>query len=187
MNQTPSTHKLIHTRHVTCNAYLRDDGLIDIVGEMRDISPDGTNMLFKRVAAGGRIHYMRVVMTIGTDMLIRAVEARTLDAPTQHCPEIESAYAALAGLEVGPGFTAGIKARVGGVKGCTHLTELLGPMATTAFQACYALQRSDPQWWKSLEGDAPMPQPRVVGTCHTYRTEGEATRVIWPVHRRKAG
>jgi hypothetical protein len=185
MNPATPERKLIHTRHVECRAYLREDGLVEVEGEMRDVSPDGTDLFFKQVAADGLIHRMRIVMTVGSDMVIRAVAAKTIDAPTPYCPAIESAYAALAGLEIGVGFTLGLKSRVGGIKGCTHLTELLAPMATTAFQAFFAMQRSDPARWKRLRGDGPLPRPRVADTCHAYRMDGEALAIFWPKHRRQ--
>jgi hypothetical protein len=184
MNPATPERKLIHTRHVECRAYLREDGLVEVEGEMRDVSPDGTDLFFKQVAADGLIHRMRIVMTVGSDMVIRSVAAKTVDAPTPYCPAIESAYAALAGLEIGVGFTLGLKSRVGGVKGCTHLTELLAPMATTAFQAFFAMQRTDPERWKRLRGDGPLPRPRVADTCHAYRMDGEALAIFWPKHRR---
>ncbi len=184
MNQEDDERKLIHTRRVECNAYQRRDGLIEVEGEIRDISPDGTQLRYKQVEAGGLIHHMRIVMTVGEDLVIRSVKADTLAAPTPDCPEIASAYASLAGLKIGGGFSLELKKRVGDVKGCTHLTELFGPLATTAFQAVFALQRTRPGRHKHLEGDGPVPRPLVAGTCYPYRLDGKILEVIWPKHRR---
>ncbi len=183
---TPIGRKPIHTRHVICDAFLREDGLIDVEGEMRDIAPDGTDLYFRQVAPGGPIHHMRIVMTVGTDLVIHSVRAQTHEAPSHHCREIEKAYDSLAGLEIGLGFMLGLKARVGGVKGCTHLTEMLGPMATTAIQARLGMERHDQTWRKwRFESDEPMPRPRLVDSCHTYREDGEAIQILWPPNRRQ--
>lgn len=74
--------------------------------------------------------------------------------------------------------------RLGGARGCTHLTELLGPLATTAMQTIMSMQRETTPWHARLEGDAPIPRPWVLGTCHAYRLDGEAAKVIWPIDRR---
>ena len=38
--QHPHARRLVHTREIICNGYLRDDGLIDVESTMRDISPE---------------------------------------------------------------------------------------------------------------------------------------------------
>ncbi len=50
MTTAPTIHRRpLHTRTITCTGFLRDDGLIDIEGEMQDITPTGTDLLFKMV------------------------------------------------------------------------------------------------------------------------------------------
>lgn len=179
------TRTLLHTRHVTCTAYLREDGLLDVEGEMRDITPVDADMLFRVVPADGEIHDMHITMTLDRELVIQQVTARTHAGPTPYCAQIESAYAALAGLRIGPGFMPRIKARVGGASGCTHLTELFGPMATTAYQAHFALLRKHDNLRERLVSDRPLPRPSLINSCHTYRLDGEAIKVIWPEDRRQ--
>ncbi|CAG9175154.1 DUF2889 domain-containing protein [Cupriavidus pinatubonensis] len=177
--------KPVHTRHITCNGYLRDDGLLDVEAELKDTSPDGTDLLFKIVPPGGVIHHMRVTVTVSIDdMVIRDVCARTLTGPTDFCREIESAYDALKGLTLRRGFRQAVKARVGGVGGCTHLTELLGPLATTAIQSGFAVGRALRNGRRPADEQGPMQKPAVIGTCHTYRPESVVVDVLWPPHRR---
>jgi len=185
MTTAPTTNRRpLHTRTVTCTGFLRDDGLIDLEGEMQDITPTGTDLLFKTVPPGGAIHHMRLTMTIDRDMVIHDVVARIQAGPTQYCPEIESAYAALKGLQIRGGFRQQAKAIVGGVKGCTHLTELLGPMATTAMQSTMAIMRAERNGRRPMDGDGPMPRPALIGSCHTYRMGSPAVDYLWPVRRR---
>ena len=81
------------------------------------------------------------------------------------CPAITPNFASLAGLKIGPGWMRGVKERVGGVKGCTHLVELLGPMATVAFQTMTVLRRGRP-----IDPDQP---PALLNTCHAYAADSE--------------
>jgi hypothetical protein len=125
-----------------------------------------------------------VSVTVDMDLVIRDITARMLAGPSDVCPEIEPAYGALKGVALRAGFRQAVKARVGGVKGCTHITDLLGPMATTAVQSRFSLDRAERNGRLPAEDGGPMPRPALVGTCHTYRIDSPAVAVLWPPHRR---
>ena len=180
----PITRELMHTRQITCQGYARSDGLYDIEARLQDITPLDTDMLFKQLRGGESIHDMRIVMTIGADLVIHDIEARMEATPTVHCPEIAPSYAALKGLSIGPGFKRKARELVGDVKGCTHVTELLGSLATTAMQTIFSVRRKAGLHWRALEGTGPLPKPALIGTCHAYRPDGETVKVMWPLHRR---
>lgn len=192
MNQTTQAipdRTLVHTRQITCDAYTRSDGLYEIEGRMVDTKTHAAVMCFKTIESGTPFHDMIIVMTVDRELVIRDIEARTQAAPTPYCTEINANYRKLVGVRIGPGFKAEVKARVGGVKGCTHLTDLLGPMATTAVQASLADTQTQARVNVLTASAKLLPKPWVVGTCHTYRMEGDAVKVIWPEGRRmpKAG
>lgn len=173
----------IHHRAVHCTGYVRDDGLIDIEGEMRDITPTGTRLLMSTLPPGAAIHHMCITLTVDRQLYVHDVVARIHASPTHFCTEIETAYAALKGLRIGNGFRQRVRERVGGVAGCTHMTELLGPLATTAFQCVYALLRAE-QGSPVPPGNGPLPRPTVADTCHNYRSGGQALEILWPRSRR---
>ena len=181
---TPPKRSLVHTRQVTCNGYACSDGTLQVEALMQDITANGTDLYFKRLDAGEVIHGMRLTVTLDAELVIQDVVAAMDDTPTPWCGEAQSAYAVLKGLKIAPGFTRQVKARVGGTKGCTHLTELLGPLATTAMQTWFALRRDSGGLRAQHAGDGPIAKPHVVGTCQAYRADGPALEVIWPVHRR---
>jgi hypothetical protein len=174
--------RLVHTREIVCNGYARDDGLYDIEAHMVDTKGHHSNLLFKEVPIGGAIHNMRLTITVDERLVIHAARAQSLDAPTRWCAEVESAYARLAGIEIGSGFMREVKARLGGTRGCTHLSELLGPMATTAFQTIMGL-KNDPT--RAVGGmvdtnGASHHTPRLplLDTCHAWRADGEVVRIV---------
>ncbi|RZL91510.1 MAG: DUF2889 domain-containing protein [Variovorax sp.] len=183
---THPPRRLLHTREIACRGYVRDDGMFDIEGAMKDLSAEGTDMYFKKLDAGGSIHAMRITMTVDADLVIRRLRVHTDAAPTPFCADSNPGYAALEGVKIGPGFTAKARALVGGTKGCTHLTELLGPLATTALQTVFALRRETAPLRAAHDGAGPLPKPSLAGTCQAYRSDGEAIRIIWPPHRRMA-
>lgn len=181
---TPAWRKPLHYRHIATSGFARSDGLFDIEGQLQDISPDGTDLIFKTVPPGTPIHDMRIVLTVDRDLVIQAATARIENGPTKFCPEIETAYAALRGMRIGPGFKREVKARLGGVQGCTHLTELVSVLATTAMQTLFAMQRTERGSRRPADGQSRMPRPSLVDSCHTHRIDGEAVKVLWPEHRR---
>ena len=178
--------RLLHTREVVCHGYRRADGLYDIEGRLRDLSVEGTWMIFHGLEAGEAIHDMRLVLTIDTDLVIHRAEAFMDSTATPYCGPAAEVYGRLAGLKIGPGFRQAAKARVGGVIGCTHLTELLGPMGTTAMQTMFSELREAKRQRGGAFPEGPLPRPVVIDTCRAYRADSPATERIWPMERRTA-
>src|SRR5215470_365072 len=138
----PAPREHLHTRQVECRGYLRADGLWDVEGHMTDVKTysfpsdeRGT------VEAGTPVHDMWIRITLDDDLVIRAIEAVTDGSPYRMCPAITPNFQRLVGLAIKPGFLPKVKQLLGGVEGCTHLVELMGPIATTAFQTFTARYR----------------------------------------------
>ena len=71
-----------------------------------------------------------------------------------------------------------MRARVGGVQGCTHLVELVDPIATTAFQTMTARRRHrEPEEHARTEEPE---RPRFLGTCHALASDSPAVKEQWP-------
>lgn len=174
----PREHK--HARVVECNGYRRADGLWDIEGHITDRKTYGfTSEHRGEVAAGTPVHEMWLRLTVDDTLTVRAVEAITDYAPfPTTCPHIAPAYDKIIGLKIGPGWTKAIKERMGGINGCTHLTELLGPVATTAFQTIYPILSREAQD-KTAASDAPRKFP-LLNTCHGFRSDGEIIKKVAP-------
>ncbi|MDN7139807.1 DUF2889 domain-containing protein [Pseudomonas sp. JQ170] len=170
--------RLLHTRKVVCSGYEREDGLFDIEGCLLDTKGIATQFVYNTVPADGVLHYMRITMTLDLNMEIRQLTAVTEKAPTPVCGQVNRAYAALVGLRIGPGFKQRVAERVGGLKGCTHLTEMLGPMATTAIQTLAPVMQKRLRERAATDPDFKMPDHWVIGTCHAYHPDGDAARRV---------
>lgn len=178
-NATASApRKVAHVRQIVCTGYAREDGLYDIEARMTDTKGHDSALLFKDVPTGGAIHDMWLTITIDANLVIRAAHARTDTAPTRWCAQINEAYAKLAGVTIGNGFMKEVKARLGGTRGCTHLTELLGPMATTAFQTLMGLQQDAHTRLADTARGKRAPLLPMLDTCHAWRADGEVVQVL---------
>lgn len=176
MPLSPSVaREAIHHRHVHCTGYRREDGLWDIEGHLVDTKTYGFPNAFRgQVEAGDPIHQMWLRLTVDDTLLIRAAEAATEHSPYEICPAITPDFAQLAGLKIGLGFRQAVNQRLGGIHGCTHLVELIWPVATTAFQTIFPwLNRGKPR-------DEMRERPRHLDTCHALATDGPVVKQFYP-------
>ncbi len=95
---------------------------------------------------GEPIHEMWLRITVDRDLVIVDAEASTDAMPyVGECDQVEPAYRQLIGLSIRPGYTQKLKELLGGVRGCTHITELAASLATAAFQTLAGQRTQDPE------------------------------------------
>ncbi len=163
----------IHSRDIELKGYHRADGLWDIEAHMRDTKTyDFPNRDRGEIRAGEAIHDMWLRITLDDQYRIRDIEAVTDSGPFHICGDIAPAYRKLIGLTLGPGWRREARQRIGGVHGCTHLYELLGPAATVAYQT---MVRATTQ--KARDPNSP---PRHLDTCHALDRNGPIVKAHYP-------
>lgn len=168
----PAARQLLHTRRITAEGYQRTDGLYDLEAHLIDTktydrhSPAGVR------AAGEPIHEMRLRITIDTSMHIVGAEACFDAVPyEQVCETIAPEYGKLVGLRIAPGFNAEVKTRLGGRRGCTHVTDLISILATLAFQTMANQKAREEQATK---------RPFQFDRCHALATDGPVVARYYP-------
>lgn len=176
--------ELLHIRSIDLRGYQRDDGLFDIEAHLEDTKSYGfDNHDRGRIEAGEALHGMWVRLTVDENLHIHSCEAVSDFTPYSMCPEAAPNFASLAGLTIGPGFNKAVHERVGGVKGCTHLRELLAQMATVAFQTIGPVK-----WRRAREareralaaGDPNPPKTRTlpINSCHAYAADSPLVKLL---------
>lgn len=182
--------KKIHTRDIRCEAFQREDGLWDIEGHISDVK---TYSFANRdrggeIKAGEPLHGMILRLTIDESYMIQYSEAVTDYSPFNVCPEIASNYAKLVGVKIGTGWRKEVHRRVGGVAGCTHLTDLLAPMATTAMQAMNSGSRKDKNADSSPEDPSikAAKQAKIINRCYALSESGEIAKEFFPENYKPA-
>lgn len=183
----PVQRELLHLRDIALKGYERADGNIDIEAHLVDTKTYGFPSEHRgQVSAGEPIHGMWVRMTIDMDMNVLACEASSDFTPYAICPGAAPNFAALAGLKIGPGFNRAVHERVGGIKGCTHLREVLAQMATVAFQTLYPVRARKEREARAAHGASGEPpaspgkRPALLGTCHAYAPNSPVVKKRWP-------
>jgi hypothetical protein len=121
-------------------------------------------------------------LTVDDRLVIHAVEAATDQSPFAVCPAVVPKFQVLQGLRIHPGFHKQVRDLLGGVQGCTHLVELLGPVATTAYQTIFPYRERqrlrDPK--ASAPAATPRRKPRLIDSCHAFASDGEVVKRYWP-------
>jgi hypothetical protein len=72
---------------------------------------------------------------------------------------------------------------LGGVQGCTHLVDLLGPLATTAYQTVFPYRAREYEERVARGEIAPRSlsrRPKLVDSCHAFASDGEVVKRYWP-------
>ncbi len=172
---TKPERELQHTRQIICQGFKRSDGLWDIEASLSDTKTyPFTNMDRGEIKAGEPIHLMHLRLAVDLDLTIHEVESQMQETPFHFCKTANQSMASLVGLKIGPGWLREVRQRIGGTKGCTHLLELLGPLATTAFQTTFAA--------KSKKDDSTNNQntPALLNSCHAFASDGPVVKVRWP-------
>ena len=134
----PKDRSPAHRRTITLDGYARDDGAYDIEAELIDTKAHSfPSRAHGEIKKGEALHHMHVRVTVTEEMEIIAAEAVTIQGPYHECPQGANAIANLVGETIRPGWKKVVTRAIGGVQGCTHITELMGPVATVAFQTIY--------------------------------------------------
>lgn len=179
----PAPREPIHTRRIECRGFRRSDGLWDIEGHMTDVKSYAfVNPEKHEVKPGEPVHDMWLRLTVDDTLTIQAIEAVTDSSPFRICPDITPNFQRLIGLRLDSGYRRRAGELVGGAQGCTHLVELLGPMATTAFQTIAPILHRERAERDAAAGktEDPAQRPKLLDTCHAFASDSPVVKRRWP-------
>jgi hypothetical protein len=170
---------LKHTRTIQIEAFARDDGLWDLDARITDYKPRDITLASGVRPNGSALHDLSLRITIDLQLTIVDVEASSDAVPYPgYCEVITPDYKKLIGLNLLRQFRQGVKERMAGVHGCTHLTEMAQILPTAAVQA-FAGDVIDTRDGATDHGQQAQ-QPFQLDRCHALRTDGPAVVQYYP-------
>lgn len=170
-----ATRRLLHRRAFDVQVFARDDGLFDVEANLTDTKTHDVPLAGELRKAGDPIHEMRLRLTVDAMLTITAATSETLWMPyTGACGAHGDAYGRLIGLNLMKGFRQGVQERLGGTRGCTHLTELCQVLPTAVIQAMAGSVID------TREGDGDGNPPFQLDRCHALRRDGETVAKFYP-------
>jgi hypothetical protein len=173
--RSAATRRLRHRRQIDVQVFARDDGLWDVDARLADVKTVDAELPSGRRAAGDPIHDLLLRLVVDRELTIVDAGAESIAVPyAGACDEHGDAYGRLAGLNLMHGFRQALRERVGGVLGCTHVTELAQVLPTAVVQA-FAGDVID------TRGDAAdAARPFQIDRCHALRSDGPTVLRHYP-------
>jgi hypothetical protein len=163
----------LHARELRYEGFKRDDGAYEIEARITDVK-DLDYTLASGVRRGGHpVHDMSVRVTFDPDFVITQVEACSDWVPYPGgCDTIGPRYQRMVGLSLIQGFRNALRERLGGIEGCTHITELLGGLPTAAIQ----MRAGEVRDTDGAHGNRPFQLDR----CHALVSTSDTVRRYYP-------
>ncbi len=169
-------HRMLkHRRTIDVQVFSRGDGHWEVDAVLTDVKTRDIPLHAGVRPAGTPLHEMllRLVIDEKLNVLEAGSETRWMPYPGS-CGEHGDAYAQLVGLNLMQGFRHAVRERLGGVLGCTHLTELSQVLPTAVIQA-FAGEVID-----TRNGDDSGRPPFQIDRCHALRSGGPIVRTYHP-------
>ncbi len=173
----PAPRRHLHDRRITYRGYLRDDGLWDIEGELRDSKPFPIPLGHRgQLAKDEAIHNMLLRITIDDEMVIHDIAAAMPHTPYLECRPAIDAMRRVIGLQMGSGWKRQIEGAIGGLAGCTHVRELLAGAATAAYQTVYPYRSHN----SAVPSDQVTERPKHLNQCTAWDLNGAVVMRYFP-------
>ncbi|KVP20427.1 hypothetical protein WJ86_23870 [Burkholderia multivorans] len=171
----------LHTRQITFEGFRRSDGLFEIEGYLTDRKPhDFAPPSSPRVVpANEPIHDLGLRVVFDLDMIVHEVETFIRAYPYRECPGGGATLQALVGLRIGAGWSGEIRKRLPPGDTCTHLREILIPLATAAIQTVNPLRSQT-----LLDATDASGKPLKIDSCFAYGASRELVLQRWPAFHR---
>jgi len=166
----------LHVRRIEFRGYRRPDGLYEIDGHIVDAKTSPIRLEGRQIdlPAGSPIHDMWLRLVVDEDLVVRDIVAVTDASPYAVCAEATAAMAVIVGEQIKAGWSNMVKSKLGGAVGCTHLMELLIPLATAAYQTLVGVRNSRPDVVDRLG------RPVKIDSCYAYASQRDVVRRRWP-------
>ena len=172
--------KLLHNRNISLKGYIRDDELFEVEAELIDTKNyDFYNHDRGIIKTNEPIHQMKIKLVLDDNLYVIDAEAKTENSPYYICKNANSNFRKIIGLQIKSGWKRQITKLIGGINGCTHITELLSSVATAAFQTIYPYKSKQKKENKTTLYQN-QEKPLLLGTCHAFNPKSEVVKRLWP-------
>ncbi len=185
------TRSLQHRRNIDVELFSRGDGLWEVDARLTDVKTRDVKLANGTRPAGEPIHDLLLRLVIDERFNILEAGSQSWAVPYPGRCDVfadgagdpagksadESAgdaYRNLVGLNLMQGFRQAVRHRLGGLRGCTHLSELSQTLPTAVVQAFAGFVID-------TRGDGEgSERPFQIDRCHALRADGAVVREHYP-------
>ena len=175
LSKPPAERRLLHRRAIDVQVFARDDGLFDVEASLQDTKPRDFPVAGGMRSANEPLHEMRLLLCIDAKANVLEARSETHWMPYPGaCDQHGEAYGRLVGLNLLKGFRQGVKERLSGTRGCTHISELCQSLPTAVIQAFVGVVID-------VRDETPDGAPPFqIDRCHALRRDGEPVKTYFP-------
>jgi hypothetical protein len=168
----------VHERRLELRTYPLEDDRLIVEGWLRDERLVPGYHWDGRPNPSGVVHWMCVRLLVGGwPLSILEVEAEMPSVPHELCPTTLEAVKKIVGLSIVTGYSEQVRKRLGGIKGCTHLTHLIVTMGPAALHG---------YWTQSSRERRPVPRlleefpglDAVINSCQLWKEDGPLVKML---------
>jgi Protein of unknown function (DUF2889) len=172
----------IHHRQIDIRFFRRSDGLFEVEGRLLDRKTQPFRRLLhdRDTPPGTPLHDILVRLIIDESLLVHDASATLAASPFDLCRGAANTLAPLKGLRIGAGWNKRVRELLGGAASCTHIVEILGPMATTVYQGLA------PQRLARMAQQGNDEHKSKIDSCYSYGRDREVVARLWPKLHKKA-
>jgi hypothetical protein len=166
----------LHHRRLDVRFFRRSDGLYEVEGRLVDSKSEPFRRLLQDcdTPPGVPLHDITVRLVVDESFLVHEASASYAAAPFALCRQAAATLEPLKGLRIGAGWNKRVRELLGGAASCTHIMELMGPMATTVHQG-FAPQRV-----ARMVAPGNDEHTSKIDSCYAYGRDREVVARLWP-------
>ncbi len=167
-----TTTQKLHKRSIELTSFALDREKVLVEGTLMDRRFVPVYDIGGEVRNEGMVHHMKIRLLVkGIPPEILDVEAEMKTYPHPECPTTLDSIKQIKGMKLRGGFSEKVRAVMGGVKGCAHLTHLLISMAQEIFAGTMTHRLREP-WPKPKDISEIKGLEYLVNSCKVWRKDG---------------
>ncbi len=168
----------VHERRMEFRSYAVENDRLILEGWLKDDRFVQRYQMDGSISPPGKVHRICVRLLLGGwPLSILDAEAEMPVVPHDECPVAQDTVKEIIGLTITHGYGDRVIERLGGVKGCAHMVQLIIAMGNPALQGYWSQMLQQPiQLPDSLED---MPELKyVIESCMLWKKDGPMIRKI---------
>jgi hypothetical protein len=168
----------VHERRLDFRTYPLENDRLIVEGWLRDEQLVPGYHWNGKPRPTGVVHWMCVRLLVGGwPVTILEAEAEMPDIPHELCPTTLESVKRIVGLAIVSGYSEEVHRRLGGVRGCAHLTHLIVTMGPAALHGYWTQQsrqrRPIPRSLDEFQGLTTL-----INSCRLWKEDGPLMQMI---------
>jgi hypothetical protein len=168
----------VHERRLDFRTYPLENDRLIVEGWLRDEQLVPGYHWNGKPRPTGVVHWMCVRLLVGGwPVTILEAEAEMPDIPHELCPTTLESVKRIVGLAIVSGYSEEVHRRLGGVRGCAHLTHLIVTMGPAALHGYWTQQsrqrRPIPRSLDEFQGLTTL-----INSCKLWKEDGPLMQMI---------